>query len=190
VVYKVIERSRAAIQAGDYADNLLSMMLTLVDEESGEGMTDQQMRDETMTIFLAGYETTSVALTWALPLLLHHPEYLQKVQNEIDTVLGGQPVTFSTVGQLSYTRMVLQEVLRLRPPASWLPRVAVEDDEIAGYRIPAGSMVVLPIYSRTPLTRNALARSAAPVAMPLPGFLSAPAPASVSGATLPCWKGR
>jgi cytochrome P450 len=109
-------------------------------------MTDQQMRDETMTIFLAGYETTSVALTWALPLLLHHPEYLQKVQNEIDTVLGGQPVTFSTVGQLSYTRMVLQEVLRLRPPASWLPRVAVEDDEIAGYRIPAGSMVVLPIY--------------------------------------------
>jgi cytochrome P450 len=146
VVYKVIERSRAAIQAGDYADNLLSMMLTLVDEESGEGMTDQQMRDETMTIFLAGYETTSVALTWALPLLLHHPEYLQKVQNEIDTVLGGQPVTFSTVGQLSYTRMVLQEVLRLRPPASWLPRVAVEDDEIAGYRIPAGSMVVLPIY--------------------------------------------
>lgn len=146
VVYKVIERSRQAIAAGGYADNLLSMMLTLVDEESGEGMTDQQMRDEALTIFLAGYETTSVALTWALPLLLHHPDCLQKLQNEIDTVLGGQPVTFEKIGQLSYTRMVLHEVLRLRPPASWLPRTAVADDEIAGYHIPAGSMVVLPIY--------------------------------------------
>ena len=146
VVYKVIDRNRDVIRAGGYADNLLSMMLTLVDEESGEGMTDQQMRDEAVTIFLAGYETTSVALSWALPLLLHHPECLQKMQNEIDTVLSGQPVTFERVGQLSYTRMVLQEVLRLRPPAAWLPRTAIADDEIAGYRIPAGTMVVLPIY--------------------------------------------
>lgn len=146
VVYKVIERSRQAIQRGDYADNLISMMLTLVDEETGEGMTDQQLRDEALTIFLAGYETTSVALTWALPLILHHPACFQKLQEEIDTVLGGQPVTFAKVGQLSYTRMVLQEVLRLRPPASWLPRTAITDDEIAGYHIPAGAMVVLPIY--------------------------------------------
>lgn len=146
VVYKVIDRNRDVIRAGGYADNLLSMMLTLVDEESGEGMTDQQTRDEAVTIFLAGYETTSVALSWALPLLLHHPECLQKMQNEIDTVLSGQPATFERVGQLSYTRMVLQEVLRLRPPAAWLPRTAIADDEIAGYRIPAGTMVVLPIY--------------------------------------------
>lgn len=146
VVYKVIDRSRAVIQAGGYADNLLSMMLTLVDEESGEGMTDQQMRDEAVTIFLAGYETTSVALTWALPLLLHHPECLQKLQSEIDTVLGGQPVTFERAGQLHYSRMVLQEVLRRRPPAAWLPRTVVADDEIDGYRLPAGTMVVLPIY--------------------------------------------
>lgn len=146
VVYKVIERSRQAIHRGDYADNLISMMLTLVDEETGEGMTDQQLRDEAITIFLAGYETTSVALTWALPLILHDPTCLQKLQCEIDTVLGGQPVTFANVGQLSYTRMVLQEVMRLRPPAAWLPRTAVADDEIAGYKIPAGAMVVLPIY--------------------------------------------
>jgi len=146
VVYKVIERSRQAIQQGDYADNLISMMLTLVDEESGEAMTDQQMRDEAITIFLAGYETTSVALTWALPLILNDANCFAKLQTEIDTVLGGQPVTFANVGQLGYTRMVLQEVLRLRPPASWLPRVAVEDDAIAGYHIPAGTMVVLPIY--------------------------------------------
>lgn len=146
VVYKVIERSRQAIQQGSYADNLISMMLTLVDEETGEGMTDQQLRDEAVTIFLAGYETTSVALTWALPLILHHPACFQKLQQEIDEVLGGQPVTFAKVGQLSYTRMVLQEVMRLRPPASWLPRTAVADDEIAGYKIPAGTMVVLPIY--------------------------------------------
>lgn len=145
VLFKVIERSRQAIEAGDYADNLLSMMLTLVDEETGERMTDQQIRDEAITIFLAGYETTAVALTWALPLLLHNPECLQKLQTEIDTVLGGQPVTFDKIGQLSYTRMVLQEVMRLRPPASWLPRTAVEDDEIGGYAIPAGTMVVLPI---------------------------------------------
>lgn len=146
VVYQVIERSRQAIARGEYADNLISMMLTLVDEETGEGMTDQQLRDEAITIFLAGYETTSVALTWALPLILHETDCFQKLQTEIDTVLGSQPVTFANVGQLGYTRMVLQEVLRLRPPASWLPRVAVADDEIAGYHIPAGTMVVLPIY--------------------------------------------
>ena len=146
VVYQVIERSRQAIAQGEYADNLISMMLTLVDEESGEAMTDQQLRDEAVTIFLAGYETTSVALTWALPLILNDAACFAKLQAEIDTVLGGQPVTFANVGQLGYTRMVLQEVMRLRPPASWLPRVAVEDDEIAGYHIPAGTMVVLPIY--------------------------------------------
>ncbi len=146
VVYKVIERSRQAIAAGDYADNLISMMLTLVDEETGEGMTNQQIRDEAITIFLAGYETTSVALTWALPFILHDANCLQKLQAEIDTVLGGQPVTFANVSQLSYTRMVMQEVMRLRPPASWLPRTAVADDEIGGYKIPAGAMVVLPIY--------------------------------------------
>ena len=146
VVYAVIERSRQAIAAGDYADNLISMMLTLVDEETGEGMTNQQIRDEAITIFLAGYETTSVALTWALPLILNDAACFAKLQAEIDTVLGGQPVTFANVGQLSYTRMVLQEVMRLRPPASWLPRTAVADDEIGGYKIPAGAMVVLPIY--------------------------------------------
>lgn len=146
VVFQVIERSRQAIAQGNYADNLISMMLTLVDEETGEGMTDQQLRDEAVTIFLAGYETTSVALTWALPLILHDTNCFAKLQTEIDTVLGGQPVSFANVGQLSYTRMVLQETMRLRPPASWLPRVAVDDDEIAGYHIPAGTMVVLPIY--------------------------------------------
>lgn len=146
VVYQVIERSRQAIAQGDYADNLISMMLTLVDEETGEAMTDQQLRDEAITIFLAGYETTAVALTWALPLILNDANCFAKLQTEIDTVLGDQPVTFANVGHLPYTRMVFQETMRLRPPASWLPRVAVEDDEIAGYQIPAGTMVVLPIY--------------------------------------------
>lgn len=146
VVYKVIERSRQAIAQGDYADNLISMMLTLVDEESGEAMTDQQLRDEAITIFLAGYETTSVALTWALPLILNDVVCAARLQAEVDTVLGDQPVTFEKIGQLRYTRMVLQEVMRLRPPASWLPRVAVADDVIDGYHIPAGTMVVLPIY--------------------------------------------
>ena len=146
VVYRVIESSRQSLAQGDYADNLLSMMLTLVDEETGEGMTDQQLRDEAITIFLAGYETTAVALTWALPLILQDAHGFAKLQAELDTVLGDQPVTFANVGQLSYTRMVLQETMRLRPPASWLPRVAVADDEIAGYQIPAGTMVVLPIY--------------------------------------------
>jgi len=109
-------------------------------------MTDQQLRDEVTTLFLAGYETTSIALTWAWDFLTHRPDVMEKLQAEVDSVLGDRQPTFADVMKLPYCRMVLQETLRIRPSAWQLPRTAIEDDEIDGYRIPAGTTVTGLIY--------------------------------------------
>lgn len=146
VLRGVIDRSRPAERESRYEDNLISMLLNMVDEETGECMTPQQIRDEAITIFLAGYETTASTLTWTTHLLMQHPAIQAKVKAEIDAVLSGQTPTFESVARLPYTRMALQESMRLYPPVWWLPRTAVEDDIIDGYRIPAGTNVVIPIY--------------------------------------------
>ena len=91
---------------------------------------------------LTGDETTSLTLTWAIHMLTQHPEVLEKVRAEVDTVLMGRDPSFADLPALSYTRMVIQEALRLRPAAWWIPRTAVADDMIDGYAIPAGTMVV------------------------------------------------
>jgi cytochrome P450 len=128
------------------SDSLLAMLVRMVDEESGESMTDAQLVDEVKTFFLAGYETTSLTLTWAVSLLLQQPEVLDKLRAEVDTVLAGRAPTFADLPALTYTRMVIQEVMRLRPAAWWVPRTAVADDLIDGYAIPAGTMVVSLTY--------------------------------------------
>lgn len=139
VVYKIIAHERNATTP---SESMLAMLLQMVDEESGETMTDQQLHDEVLTFFLAGYETTSLALTWVLHFLTQHPDVMTKLQTEVDTVLQGRTPTFADLGALSYTRMVLQETMRIRPPSWWLPRTAVADDEIDGYAISAGTTVV------------------------------------------------
>lgn len=146
VLYNVIARGRQALAEGRYEDNLLAMLLNTVDDESGERMTDQQVHDEAITIFMAGYDTTAMGLTWTLHLLLQHPDVLARLQGEIDQALAGRTPTFADLPQLPYARMVFQEALRLYPPVAWLPRTAIADDVIDGYRIPAGATVVLPIY--------------------------------------------
>lgn len=146
VLYNVIARGRQALAEGRYEDNLLAMLLNMVDDESGERMTDQQVHDEAITIFMAGYDTTAMGLTWTLHLLLQHPEALARLQAEIDQVLAGRTPTFADLPQLPYARMVFQEALRLYPPVAWLPRTAIADDVIDGFPIPAGATVVLPIY--------------------------------------------
>ncbi len=143
IVLKLVAQER---QAATPSDSLLGMLLQMVDDETGETLTDTQLRDEVVTFFIAGYETISMALTWTSYFLTRYPEVMRKLQNEVDTVLGDRPPTFADLGALPYARMVVQEAMRLRPPSWWLPRTAIADDQIDGYTIPAGTTVVLSIY--------------------------------------------
>jgi cytochrome P450 len=109
-------------------------------------MNDQQVRDEVMTLLIAGHETVATALTWTWYLLSQHPEVERRLHSELDEVLGGHLPTVEHLARLSYTRMVIEEVLRLYPPAWVFGRKALADDEIGGYIIPANSMIVLSPY--------------------------------------------
>ena len=143
-VYRIIADSRK--NSGE-SNHLMAMLLDMVDDETGEGMTDQQLRDEVTTLFLAGYETTSIALTWAFDFLVHNPEMLEKLRAEVDAAVGSDRLpTFADLPKLPYSRMILQETLRIRPSAWQLPRTAIEDDEIDGHHIPAGTNLIGLIY--------------------------------------------
>ena len=143
VVYGVIrERRRRNEDTGD----LLSMLLLARDEETGEGMSDEQLRDEVMTILIAGHETGAAALAWAWALLAQHADVEEKLRAELARVLGGRTPTVADLPALPYTKMVFDEVLRLYPPAWGLLRQAKGDDEIGGYRIPARSPVTVVQY--------------------------------------------
>jgi cytochrome P450 len=126
--------------------DLLSMLLLARDEETGEGMNDRQVRDEVMTLLLAGHETTANTLTWTWYLLSQYPQVESRLHAELAMVLGGNAPTLEHLPQLTYTSMVLQEALRLYPPIWVLSRKALADDELGGYHIPQGSMVVLSPY--------------------------------------------
>ncbi len=142
-VYAIIDKQRR----GEGEENhLLAMLLDVVDAETGEGMTDRQLRDEVATIFLAGFETTAIALAWSTHYLAQHPAIQQRVTAEVDAALGGRTPTFDDLPQLGYTKQVLQETMRLRPPTWFLPRLALEDDEIDGYHIAAGTEVASLFY--------------------------------------------
>lgn len=145
VVYAIIEERRK--HSGDpYAPDLLSMLLSAQDEETSEGMSDQQLRDEVLTLLLAGHETTAAALTWTYYLLAQHPEVECRLHTELDTVLGGQLPTVEDLDSLPYTRMVIQETMRLYPPAFGFTRFAIAPDDIGGYHLPANSVVFLSAY--------------------------------------------
>lgn len=132
-------------ESGESRQDLLSMLLEARDE-SGEGMKPRQMREEAMTILTAGYETTARALTWTWYLLDAHPEVQEKLDKELDTVLGDRPPGFEDLGKLSYTEMVFKESMRLLPPVWGLSRLVAEEDEVGGYRVPKGSRVVISQY--------------------------------------------
>jgi cytochrome P450 len=144
LVYEIIARRRA--EPGEH-DDLLTMLLAARDEETGRGMTDRQLRDEMMTILLAGHETTANALTWTFYLLSQHPRAAARLHAEVDDVLAGRPPGVADLPRLPYTRMVLHEALRLYPPVWSLARRAVEADELAGYPIPAGSVIHMSFYA-------------------------------------------
>lgn len=144
----LIAERRAAAVNGRIADtgDLLSMLLLAQDEE-GRTMDDNQVRDELVTLFAAGHETTSNALSWTWYLLSQHPDVEARLHREVDEVLNGRLPTLSDLPQLPYTEMVLKEAMRLYPPA-WIlsARQAAEETTIGDYLIPKGRLVFIPPY--------------------------------------------
>ncbi len=137
IVYRIISERRAS--QSDEGD-LLSMLLAAQDED-GSQMTDKQLRDEVMTLFLAGHETTALSLSWSWYLLATHPEAEKKFHDELASVLGGRTPTVEDLPRLSYTEMIAKEAMRLYPPAYAVGREALEETEISGFRVPKGSQV-------------------------------------------------
>jgi cytochrome P450 len=137
VLYRIIAEKRAS---GRDAGDLLSMLLAAQDED-GSRMTDQQLRDEAITLFLAGHETTANALSWTWWLLAQNPAAEAKLHAELDSVLAGRPPSLEDLSKLAYTNHVVTESLRLYPPAWGTARTAIQDLEIAGYSVPKGSGV-------------------------------------------------
>lgn len=124
-------------------NDLLTMLLEARDAETGLGMNDQQLRDEVITLMVAGHETTSGALTWTLLLLSQHPDIEARLREEYIRVLGGRAATVEDLPQLKLGRMVLEESMRLYPPAWAFGRQAIAEDEVGGYRIAKEAFVLL-----------------------------------------------
>jgi cytochrome P450 len=140
IVYRLIaERQREPADRGD----LLSLLLQARDAETGEAMSSQQAHDETLTLLLAGHETTAVALSWTFALLARHPQVGERLRAEVASALAGRPPSIEDLPALPYTRMVIDEALRLYPPAWAILRRAIGDDEIGSYHIPARSNIFI-----------------------------------------------
>ncbi len=156
---KIIETRRAA--AEDTGD-LLSMLLMSIDEDTGERLTNQEIRDEAAILFSVGYETTALALTWTLYLLAEHPEADAHLAEELNNVLQGRLPTIKDLPDLKYTAMVLKEAMRLYPPAWAFGRQAIQDIQVGDYTVVKDAFVVLcpfimhrnPNYFEQPLEFN------------------------------------
>jgi cytochrome P450 len=144
IILEIIAKRR---ESGEDRGDLLSMLLHAQDEESGRRMTDQQLRDEAMTLFMAGHETTANTLAWVWYLLATHPECEVKLHAELDAVLPARNPTFADLPRLKYTGLVVTEALRLFPTVWMLGRENLEPVEIAGYRIPTGTTVFMPQWT-------------------------------------------
>ena len=137
------EHRTSGLDNGD----LLSMLMSSIDEDDGTQMSNKQVRDELVTMFMAGHETTAYTLTWVWYLLAQHPEIEAKLLDELNTVLGGRKPTMADIPLLKYTSMIIKEAMRIYAPA-WLltGREPIEDVEIGGYKIKKGSLVYISPY--------------------------------------------
>jgi cytochrome P450 len=141
IIYGMIRERRANL--GDRGDLLSMLLLAQDDEDKGSGMTDRQIRDEAMTIFLAGHETTANALTWTWYLLSQSPEVERRLHEEIDRVLEGRLPGVADVDRLPYTTRIVTESMRLYPPAWLVGRRAVNEYSIGPYYVPPRSIIIM-----------------------------------------------
>ena len=131
-------------EGGGGTRDLLDRLVAARDSETGNGMTEDEIRDEVVIIYLAGHETTALAMTYVWYLLSQHPAVEAKLHAELDAVLGGRAPVHDDIAKLPYARMVIEEAMRLYPPAPGISgRVALEEDEISGTKIPKGAMVLI-----------------------------------------------
>lgn len=143
VVADVIEKRRNSTER---YDDLLGMLMEIEDAETGEKMSNQQIQDEVITIFLAGHETTAVALTWLMHCLDENPEVVEKLLEEEKRVLNGSTPTVEDLRSLEYTRMVIDETLRLYPPAWIIGRHSLSPDKLGEFDIPKDTYCLIPVY--------------------------------------------
>ncbi|MFN3680851.1 MAG: cytochrome P450 [Nitrospira sp.] len=144
LIYSLIAERRGS---GHRHDDLLDRLLEARDDETGAGLTDQELRDEALTIFAAGHETTANALTWTWYLLATHPDVKARFHDELDRVLGEKRPTADDLPNLPYTRALFDESLRLFPPAPAIQRKAATDTRVGGLSLPAGSVVLIGTYN-------------------------------------------
>jgi cytochrome P450 len=143
-------------------DDLLYLLMTARDEETGESIDEKQLRDEVLITFFAGHETTAQLFAWAAYMLDQNPDVEARLHAELEDVLGRRTPALEDVAKLTYTRQVIDETLRLYSPVAVTARDVIEDDEIGGYEIPAKSMVMIapyltqrhPEFWETPLAFN------------------------------------
>lgn len=139
IIYGIIQERRKTRKP---SKDLLEMLLLSQDAE-GSTMSDEQLRDEVMTLFLAGHETTANALSWSWYLLAQHPAVEERLFEEIRSVLGGKTPTAGDVARLPYTEMIVKEAMRLYPPAWAVGRQALKKFELGGYNFPAGTNIAI-----------------------------------------------
>ena len=148
-IYRVIAERRAS---GTDPGDILSMLLGAEEEGNGSKMNDAEVRDEVMTLFLAGHETTANALAWTFYLLSRHPEVYARLRTEIDDALGGRTPTMQDLPRMPYTLQVFKESMRLYPPAYILGRESSAEVELGPYKLPAKTTLFINIYG---MHRNA-----------------------------------
>jgi cytochrome P450 len=147
IIYRLITERRRSIARGEpQPRDLLGLLIDATDEDTGRGMGDEQVRNEVMTFMFGGHETVASGLAWSLYLLSMHPVVQRRMRQEVVDVLAGRDPTLADLDKLEYGARAVKEALRLYPPVWLISRTPVEDDEVGGYHIPAGSMVLLSAY--------------------------------------------
>lgn len=142
----VYDLMAARKEAGDPGEDMLGMLMKARDEETGQPMSERQVRDEVITLLIAGHETVASALTWTFHLLAANPGARQRLENEVHSVLGGRLPTTADLPNLPYTGWVFSEALRLYPPAWLITRKALAEDHLDGHTLAPGTLIILSPY--------------------------------------------
>ncbi len=146
IIFHEIARRRATTEPASGRGDVLAALLDAQDDESGTGLTDQEVRDQVVSLVAAGHDTTSAGIGWTLHAVATHPDIAARLVEEVDVVVGRDELRPAHLGALPFLDGVVSESLRLFPPGPFSARTSVEDVEVAGHRIPAGSLVVYSAY--------------------------------------------